>query len=76
MFIMNITDTSGAEVWFDGPGWYFTNEVFTFDGPYDTEREAVEAYAWHVNALFDRLAEHFEASQEPTLIVPDKRLIQ
>jgi len=76
MYIIEITNLAGEEVWYEGPGWYYTNEAFSFVGPHATELEAIEAYAWHVNAIFDRITKYHEAISSPNLIVPDKRLIQ
>jgi len=76
MYIMEITNTSGEEAWYEHAGWYFTDELFQFQGPYDTELLAVEAYAWHVNDIFDRITAYGKAMQSPNLIIPDKRLIQ
>lgn len=76
MYIMEITDVAGKEDWFPEPGWYFTDELFQFQGPFVTELLAVEAYAWHVNEIFDRIIQIKKAVESPNLIIPDKRLIQ
>jgi hypothetical protein len=76
MYIMHITSVAGEEEWFTEHGWYFTDELFRFQGPFESEFLAVEAYAWHVNAVFDRIIKMREAMSSPNLIVPDKRLIQ
>lgn len=76
MHIVHISSIAGEEEWYTGHGWYFTNEVFQFQGPFESEFLAVEAYAWHINAMFDRIIHMREAMASPNLIVPDKRLIQ
>ena len=55
MYIIDITNIAGEEVWYEGAGWYYTNEAFTFIGPFKTEYDAIESYAWHMNDLFDRI---------------------
>ncbi len=76
MYIFEISNIAGEEVWYSEPGWYFTNEQFTFVGPFKTESLAIEAYAWHVNAIFDRIMDYDRAMNSPGLVVPDRKIIQ
>ncbi len=68
MYIMDISTVAGEEVWFEGKGWYYTNEAFTFVGPFATEYDAIEAYAWHMNELFDRIMGYDEQLNTPRII--------
>lgn len=38
--------------WWQGRGWYWADEVFQLNGPYDTEQLAIGAYCRYVETLF------------------------
>lgn len=68
MYIIDITNIAGEEIWYEGAGWYFTNEAFTFVGPFESEFLAIEAYAWHMNELFDRIMDYDKQMSAPKII--------
>jgi hypothetical protein len=76
MYIMKITEVSGTEPWFSGPGWYYTDEQYEYHGPADTEREACEGSAHIVNDLYDRLVAFNKAVNSPSLIIPERSILQ
>ena len=55
MYIIEITDTAGNEVWYDGKGWYWTDQYFLLHGPYLTEDGAAYDYAWYINGVMTAL---------------------
>jgi len=57
MYVIEISDVNGAEVWYEGPGWYWTDQNFLLHGPYLTEQGAVTDYAWHVHAILGQVNE-------------------
>lgn len=57
MYIIEISDTQGQEVWFEGKGWYWTDQFFMMNGPYLSEYGAVYDYAWYINAVIAEVNE-------------------
>ena len=53
MYVMRVTDTAGDEAWFEGDGWYWTDQYFMMHGPYLTEDGALYDYAWCMNKVID-----------------------
>lgn len=43
-----LPDMPGVEQWWDGPGWYFLDEVSGQHGPFATRSEAVQAQQLHL----------------------------
>lgn len=76
MYVLKVSEVSGTELWFSGPGWYYTDEHFEYHGPFDTEMGACEGVAHIVNDVHDRLVLFNKAISSPNLIIPDKSIIQ
>ena len=57
MYVIEISNINGEEIWFEGNGWYWMDHVFMLHGPYLTEKGAVTDYAWHVNDVIKQINE-------------------
>jgi len=42
-----------ADLWYYGPGWYFIDEIGSYNGPYDSESMAINAIALHAAYILD-----------------------
>lgn len=67
MYVIEISGINGTEVWYNGPGWYWTDQNFTLHGPYPTEKEAVTEYAWHVHAVLERVNNTIRKLNQPRI---------
>lgn len=36
-------DTTDADLWYGGPGWYYVDEIQMYVGPYDSQELATKA---------------------------------
>ena len=72
MYVMQISDVNGDEVWFTGPGWFWTDQNFTFHGAYKTEKEAITDYAWHVHEMLGMVNEVRRRINEPKILLPPR----
>lgn len=72
MYVIQISDINGEEVWYEGPGWYWTDQNFTIHGAYATEKEAVTEYAWHVHATIEKVNAYRRALNEPSILLPQR----
>ncbi len=71
-YVLEVTDISGEEVWYEGAGWYWTDANFTFHGPYSTEKEAITNYAWYVHDMLRQVNEFRRKLNEPKLLLPKR----
>ena len=70
MYVLEITNINGEEVWFEGPGWYWTDADFTIHGAYPTEKAAITDYAWYVHSQLAKINEFRARLDRPRLMLP------
>ncbi len=72
MYLIEISSVLGTETWYTGSGWYWTDQNQNFNGPYDTEKEAVTDYAWFVHSMLEAVNAHRRHLNEPKILLPSR----
>lgn len=51
IYIKDVNDDELAELWWQGPGWYFIDETENYIWGGLIEEEAIKAFNWYVSLL-------------------------
>lgn len=68
-YVIEVTDIAGNEVWYHGAGWYWTDQNFMLHGPYNSEKDAITDYAWHIHEMIE-LVNKYRAQGGRRIVVP------